>query len=76
MQPRLGPTTPVNVAWNRFVEKITGIYRGIMPDATSDWATEKFTKDLVQEGTIKWGVSVEYVDAVYRPEEKAEGVQE
>jgi hypothetical protein len=60
-----GPTTPEEAAWERFIEKRTKTYKGVRPDAVSDWSTEQFTKKLAQKDAVKWGVNHEYEDAVY-----------
>jgi len=58
-----GPTTPEEAAWDRYVESRGKIYRGIRPDAATDWSTAQFTEKLAKKDAIEW-VECEYEEAV------------
>ena len=57
------PKTPEEVVWDQTVEHNTKLYRGVRPDAFTDWPTRDWTKETGKDLAIKW-IDGEYEKAV------------
>jgi len=69
------PKTPEEAVWAQAIQEKTKLYRGVRPDAFTDWSTRDWTKDVGKDLAIKH-IDLEYENAVYEQKEGAEGVQE
>lgn len=58
-----GPRTPEEATWSRYIESREKVYRGLRPDAASDWSTGQFTEKLAKKDALEW-VECEYEDAI------------
>ena len=57
------PKTPEEAVWAQTVENNTKLYRGVRPDAFTDWSTRDWTKETGKDLAIKW-IDGEYEKAV------------
>ncbi len=57
------PKTPEEAVWAQIVENNTKIYRGVRPDAFTDWSTRDWTKETGKSLSIK-RIDGEYEQAV------------
>ncbi len=57
------PKTPEEAVWAQTVEHNANLYRGVRPDAFTDWSTSKWTVETGKSLAIKW-VDGEYEKAV------------
>lgn len=57
------PKTPEEAVWAQIVENNTKIYRGVRPDAFTDWSTRDWTKETGKNLSIK-RIDGEYEQAV------------
>jgi hypothetical protein len=58
------PKTPEEAVWAQTVENNTKLYRGVRPDAFTDWSTRDWTKETGKALAFKW-IYNEYENAVY-----------
>ena len=57
------PKTPEEAVWAQTIEHNANLYRGVRPDAFTDWSTSKWTVETGKSLAIKW-VDGEYEKAV------------
>jgi hypothetical protein len=57
------PKTPEEAVWAQTLENNTKLYRGVRPDAFTDWSTRDWTKETGKDLAIKW-IDGEYEKAV------------
>jgi hypothetical protein len=57
------PKTPEEAVWAQTVEHNTKLYRGVRPDAFTDWSTRDWTKETGKDLAITW-IDSEYEKAV------------
>jgi len=58
-----GPKTPEEAVWTQLNETKSKVYRGIRPDAYTDYSTREFTNGLAEDGAI-WMIDCVYEEAV------------
>lgn len=58
------PKTPEEAVWAQAIQEKTKLYRGVRPDAFTDWSTRDWTKDVGKDLAIKY-IDIEYENAVY-----------
>ena len=58
------PKTPEEAVWAQAIQEKTKLYRGVRPDAFTDWSTRDWTKDVGKDLAIK-SIDIEYENAVY-----------
>jgi hypothetical protein len=58
------PKTPEEAVWAQAIQEKTKLYRGVRPDAFTDWSTRDWTKDVGKDLAIKH-IDLEYENAVY-----------
>jgi hypothetical protein len=57
------PKTPEEAVWAQMVQEKTRLYKGVRPDAFTDWSTREWTEQVGKDLTVKW-IDGEYENAV------------
>ncbi len=57
------PKTPEEAVWAQMVQEKTKLYKGVRPDAFTDWSTREWTEQVGKDLTVKW-IDGEYENAV------------